>query len=438
LRDAQHADFRKNQIPPGAAEGSVDWIRLDNVPVTGRLIVISRNGGIASAYDCCTCPCTANLIGISDSPSTFSVLPGATMQCSCTATFQNCNGVDTYSTETNSATWSSSNTAVATMDGTTKGLVHGVAAGAATITATYSGFIYQTACQPQPCNVGPCQATPVSKSGSGTCDVIQVQVTNVSISSDQVSVTLSGPSGASGTLVVTWNGPSGNANIDNETKGPGSYTFNPSLSGLAAGQYTGVTATWTVGGAATTGSKTYNFNVFGTWRHSQYNTPTESQCTGSSSSAYEVNVTTCAYQTGNLISNFISQSWLNGSGITINSYYGYNSEQNAQYCGSHGYLPSDWSGKSFAFEPKIIPYCTSYSIGNATVAWNFSSTQTLNCGDQVLLVGYGSSPGTVKTVTDRCGSGCSNTQLDNYTTSAACAPGSFSDLGNFVTIRLGR
>ena len=211
------------------------------------------------------------------------------------------------------------------------------------------------------------------------------------------------------------------------------------LGNLVTGQYTGATAQWTVGGTTAPGSYTKNFNVLGTWRHSQYNTPTESTCSGSSSSAYEVNVTTCAYQTGNLLSLFISQSWLNGSGKTINSYYGYQTEQNAQYCINNHKLPADASGKSFAFEPNIIPYCgSSYALGTNTVAWNFSSTVTLNCGDQVLLVGYGASPGTVKTVTDRCGGACSNTQLDNYTTLPACNPHSFNDLGNFPTIRIDR
>lgn len=321
--------------------------------------------------------------------------------------------------------WWSSDPAVATVD--SSGTVTGVAAGSATIWCTVQLPRVSLSCpifsfQPNaPVNVG------------------TVSVTSVSLQSDKVGVTLTAPSGLSGQLVVTWTGPGGNADIANATEGPGSYNYSPSLSGLVAGQYSGVTAKWTVDGSTASGGMTYNFNVLGTWRHSQYNTPTESSCTGSSASAYEVNVTTCAYQTNNLIAQFISQSWLNGSGKTIQSYYGYNTEQNAQYCINNHYLPGDASGKSFAFESKIVPYCGSgYSLGTSTVAWNFSSTQTLNCGDQVLLVGYGSSPGTVKTVTDRCGGACSNTQLDNYTTSAACNPHSFQDLGNFVTIRLGR
>jgi len=37
----------------------VGWIRLDNVPLMGRLAVIARHGGVASSYDCCICICPA-------------------------------------------------------------------------------------------------------------------------------------------------------------------------------------------------------------------------------------------------------------------------------------------------------------------------------------------------------------------------------------------
>jgi hypothetical protein len=42
LRNAQQPDFRKNLIPAGATDGSVVWIRGDNVPVMGRLMQIHR------------------------------------------------------------------------------------------------------------------------------------------------------------------------------------------------------------------------------------------------------------------------------------------------------------------------------------------------------------------------------------------------------------
>jgi hypothetical protein len=57
LRDAQEADFLKHTIHAGATDGSVLWIRLDNVPVMGRVAEITRHGGVASSYDCCMCAC---------------------------------------------------------------------------------------------------------------------------------------------------------------------------------------------------------------------------------------------------------------------------------------------------------------------------------------------------------------------------------------------
>ncbi len=50
LRDVQLADFRKNKIPATATDGGVSWIRLDNVPVMGRLLVITRHAGMSSSY----------------------------------------------------------------------------------------------------------------------------------------------------------------------------------------------------------------------------------------------------------------------------------------------------------------------------------------------------------------------------------------------------
>lgn len=338
--------------------------------------------------------------------------------------------LDDYATS-----WTSGDTSIMTVQPRT---ANGVGIGSTTLHVELSNIEEGPIRDGQTC---PFSNYPVQGPGN----VASVAVTKLDLTSDTVTVQLSSNQSITGSLVVTWNGPSGNSDIADETVGPGTYTFNPSLSSLTTGQYSGVKATWTIDGQLESGSKTYNFNVLGKWRHSQYNTPNEASCAGTPASAYQVNVTTCAYQTNNLKSDFISQSWENGSGISVTSYYGYNVEQNAQYCINHNYLPSDATGKSFAFEPKLVPYCGSaYSISNNTVAWNFSSTSTLNCGDQVLLVGYGGSPGTVKTVTDMCApdsknpSGCSNTQLDNYTTGSACPPGAFNDLGSFITIRLGR
>jgi hypothetical protein len=60
LRDAQEADFLGNKIPAGATDGSVNWIRLDNLPVMGRLMLIHRGQGMTNNYDCSSCICPAS------------------------------------------------------------------------------------------------------------------------------------------------------------------------------------------------------------------------------------------------------------------------------------------------------------------------------------------------------------------------------------------
>lgn len=57
-------------ISAGAADGSLLWLRLDNVPVMGRLAVVSRRGGVASSYDCCYCNCPGQYTNTTIVPAT--------------------------------------------------------------------------------------------------------------------------------------------------------------------------------------------------------------------------------------------------------------------------------------------------------------------------------------------------------------------------------
>ena len=180
LRNAQHADFRWNKIPLNATDGSVLWIRLDNVSVNGRLVVIKRQGGMASNYDCNTCPCPANYVGCDITPPPPSCLgPHAIMQCTCKETTQDCNANYYYFDVTQWATWTSDNTAVATFDSTTVGLLRAHAAGSAHMKATYTGNIYRQGCGPYGCNCYSNSVTysyscPISVTNSGCPDHTQI------------------------------------------------------------------------------------------------------------------------------------------------------------------------------------------------------------------------------------------------------------------------
>jgi hypothetical protein len=79
LRDAQQPDLNKNTIPAAATDGSVIWLRGDNMPVMGRLMLIHRQQGMASNYDCDLCSCPYDYIPNSNymSPgSLYLAVPG--------------------------------------------------------------------------------------------------------------------------------------------------------------------------------------------------------------------------------------------------------------------------------------------------------------------------------------------------------------------------
>lgn len=131
LEQAQAPDYKNNRIPVDATDGAVNWVRIDNVPVMGRVVVIQRNGGTASNYDCCICPCPQVLVGSGAyiSPLTGFMSVGGTAPFGFTAYFQNCNYHQFPYDETDYAAWSSSNTNVMTMDQTKKGEAHGLSPG---------------------------------------------------------------------------------------------------------------------------------------------------------------------------------------------------------------------------------------------------------------------------------------------------------------------
>jgi len=143
LRDAQTADFRGNRVPAAATDGSVHWIRLDPVPVMGRLMVIHRQQGMASNYDCCTCPCpptSSPTLEMSPSSVTLLVGTGTGGQFLGNDVTIDCNGDHFYDDVTDSSTWTSSVRSVATVSNTSpKGLVTAVGGGSTNIAASYPG-----------------------------------------------------------------------------------------------------------------------------------------------------------------------------------------------------------------------------------------------------------------------------------------------------------
>jgi hypothetical protein len=167
LRDAQQADFRKTKIPLSASDGRVSWMRLDNVPVMGRLIILNpsqntleavakratssgrpNGGGLGSVrpflitpeiYGDCPCPSDYSEIYV-PRPMCWMMMYGDTCQWATNGEWVDCNSGDYYYDITFDSTWSSSNTSVATVD--SAGKVTAAGPGSATLGGFYADFMY--------------------------------------------------------------------------------------------------------------------------------------------------------------------------------------------------------------------------------------------------------------------------------------------------------
>ena len=238
LRDQQQEDFRRNRIPANATDGTVSWTRLDNVPVMGRLVVVSNHRAAFGGFNkrgtgvvggtpgnpptanivCqdCFCPCPASydqlaMIGGCD------LLPGASCQLFATGAYVDCNGNLTYYDDTGDSDWESSNTSVATVgNGASGGLVTGVAPGATDVSSSFGDNAYTAYL---PCNsfvrvftpvlflnVFQLSCTSVTRGQQTTCTINPLVPSGATVSNwtfkDNANNTVTAPSNTNG----TWSG----------------------------------------------------------------------------------------------------------------------------------------------------------------------------------------------------------------------------------------
>jgi hypothetical protein len=260
-----------------------------------------------------------------------------------------------------------------------------------------------------------------------------IQITKADIRTDTIEVVLN-PATDSGELALILAGDFGEGASETTlfqgVKSGGTYIFSFGAQGLPPlRQYGQVRATWTLNGNANGDSKDVAFFTLGTYRHSQYNTPSEADPT-CQSDLRPVYITDgqCNFSPATLLAKFVSQVNINGSGRSIH----FGSLKREETCLKQKTAPNGSQEKSFRQIDVITPACTSMVVDGTTVARKREHPY-LNCGDQVLIVGLGGGAGAIKTVTDLCPK-CPETQLDNYTTDGRCAL--IPDLGRFVTIRL--
>jgi hypothetical protein len=142
LRDAQEPDLKGNRIPAAATDGSVIWVRGDNLPVMGRLMLIHRHEGMASNYDCCICSCPFSYVPNSDyvKPASSHLVVNGTVGLTFYAGYLDCNNIPWYYNESGAADWSPGDPNIATVD--SSGTVTGRSAGTTSVGGEYYDYSY--------------------------------------------------------------------------------------------------------------------------------------------------------------------------------------------------------------------------------------------------------------------------------------------------------
>ena len=285
-----------------------------------------------------------------------------------------------------------------------------------------------------------CNPVDYSYYTSGPTSVLRATVNSADLSANQISVTLTGASNNTGTLTITLVGSASNYSFQYGTTsiGPGTYTIPMNRPNIPADKYTSIRAAWSLqAGVNVSGSRSVLWRVLGVIRHSQYNTPFESACTGSEISAWTIDVSSCQFTPISLRADFAGQVYVNGTGASQNygvlKYTPGNSNQCAYPSGSD-------DSNTFIRVQSITGSCN-VPLDNTSVATYpnpVTDTTTFGCGDNLSLITSSNGNQARKYPEDYCPScntgfnGLSG-HIDNYSTSQSCRAGVVGDYGNYWT-----
>jgi hypothetical protein len=250
-----------------------------------------------------------------------------------------------------------------------------------------------------------------------------VVIVNADITVDSIKLRF-GPVGKTGnlTLELAKAGASSHVILSLVTRSAGETTESFNIPTLPVREFDQLRATWIMDGTSYSSTFPMAIRVLGVFRHSQYNSPSESACGGTATPVY-ITDSACHFVPATLLSGFVSQVNLNGSGVST----AHGNLVREAYCLTRPGHPADAAARSFRTTAAFRGGCRG-ALNNTTVA-NCRGRTDLGCDDRVLIQGHG-----VKTVTDYCPACCGYDQLDNFTTATACA--GIADLGRFMTIKL--
>jgi hypothetical protein len=272
----------------------------------------------------------------------------------------------------------------------------------------------------------------------GNINVYSTTITGADLEINNIGVTVSGPAGSSGSLSITLNGTNQHTFSYNSGSaiGPGSYQVSIPRPSLPPDTYTSLTATW-----AANGPISGNFSLSRPWwvlglvRHSQYNTPYESACTGFNQLAWTYD-NSCTFTAVQLKSDFVSQTEVNGTGALL--HYGILKFDDGS-CAGH-YPPGANSSNSLRPVSSITGSCNTVLVGGDAVATNPNPVliTSYKCGDNILLVTAGNGNQALKHALDYCpacntGYNGTNGHIDDYSSTQACSAHQVGDYGNFWT-----
>jgi hypothetical protein len=425
----QVPDDHGKTLPRDLVEGEISWTMGNSKTLTGRMLVSNRIAGMARNFSCAAynvlCGAgispTSAFVGVGDSSTSF------------WASYGSCIGYNTSSCSgpggggvSPDYSWSGGGGVV---DISSCGDSGGCTATGRT---TGSGQVQVTVYTTSP---GYCAFSAYSNVTG-----FQASITNADIVANQISVTMT-PTNLNGTLTLTANGPNISYTLFQGLESGGTITFPFNRNQLPFGAYTYVKATWNVSGSGTTsGTKDVSFDVLGTYRHSQYNSPQEAYCTGTLSPAWVININNCTFTAtpNGLESDFMSQMVINGSGISPS----YGNLQVTHQCPN--YPNGANSNNSFAQVTTINGSCLQPVIAGQTVATfpnPYPGNATWNCTDTMQLVtssDTNQAQGSVKDYCPVCSGDFRGTSghIDDYTSAPFCSGHSVGDYGNFLTIRL--
>lgn len=278
----------------------------------------------------------------------------------------------------------------------------------------------------------------VAESSHYVLDLGTITTTAVDLKQGTAGVTIVGPDGDKGKVEFDFSGTANTPAIKSTAPyASGSFTVPIDRNQIKAGTFSGLETKWLASKPPVSSQmpQATPWKVLGVVRYSQYNTPTESGCTGGSSDIFVVKIkekagkTTCTFTPASMVASFLSQTDINGTGSSTSFGLvkpGGITRMNA--------CPQPWpegatTSNSYVQVSSVTGKCNTPLVAGTSVA-----TQPVNCGEELLLVDSANANYGNKTGADRCPA-CSRTHIDSYADTQTCGGHDNVDLGNFWTLR---